>query len=180
MFSVCSQGEKGEEVLTPRYLPPHPGQGSTPRYLPLIQGTYPLSMSGQGEGVPQGTYPSVQGTYPPSRSGWGRGYPKVSTPLSKVPTPQGTYPPPTWDGTAYRVLDTLQSVCLLRSCRRTFLFFKYMMETLPTLYPSDLMNFTPRISNGMQKGNVFTGVCPFTGGYPSPRFFPRFLVLGPF
>ena len=30
-------------------------------------------------------------------------------------------------------------------------------------------------SEGMREGNVFTGVCPFTGGrgYPSPRFFPR-------
>ena len=30
------------------------------------------------------------------------------------------------------------------------------------------------------EGNVFTGVCPFTGGYPSPRFFSRSLVLCPF
>ena len=27
--------------------------------------------------------------------------------------------------------------------------------------------------------NVFTGACPFTGRYPSPRFFPRSLVPGP-
>ena len=97
----------------PRYLP------LGPRYIPPVQGTYPLSK------VPT---PLVQGTYPP----WS----KVPTPIqgtyppSKVPTPhpsylspvQSTYPPP--DRTSYEVLHTLQSVCLLRSCRRTFLFDK--------------------------------------------------------
>ena len=32
----------------------------------------------------------------------------------------------------------------------------------------------------MGEGNVFTGVCLFTGGYPSPKFFTRSLVPGPF
>ena len=75
------------------------GRG-TPQYLTL--------RPGQDEGgVPQGTYP-CQGTYSPS-PGQDRG----------VPTPcQGIYP---WDRTAYRVLDMLQSVCLLHSRRRTFL-----------------------------------------------------------
>ena len=90
---------------TSRYLSPWP------RYLP------PRSDREDGGGVPQGTYPPDQGTYPPSltRSGVGEGYPKVSTPPNKVPSP----PPP--DRTAYGVLDTPRSVCLLRSRRRTFL-----------------------------------------------------------
>ena len=36
--------------------------------------------------------------------------------------------------------------------------------------------YYPR-SKGMQKGNVFTGICPFTGGYPTPRFFSWSQVL---
>ena len=65
MFSqvcVCPQGEGGT----------YPGQvqmggGGTPRYIP-----HPPARSGQGRGVPQGTYPQPgqgegvpQGTYPP-------------------------------------------------------------------------------------------------------------------
>ena len=96
--------------------------GGAPRYLPSSQ----VRM---GEGVPQGIYTPGQGTYPPARSGWG-------VPQGTSPRPgqdggggaQGTYlPPPAKvptprDRTAYRVLDTLRSVCLLRSRRRTFLF----------------------------------------------------------
>ena len=41
--------------------------------------------------------------------------------------------------------------------------------------------FTARIrSMGKVMFSHFTGVCLFTRGYPSPRFFPRSLVPGPF
>ena len=59
----------------------------------------------------------------------GRGYPKVPTPMARSwwweGVPQGTYPPPP-DRTAYGVLDTLQFVCLLRSCRRPFLVIVFI------------------------------------------------------
>ena len=103
----------------------------TPRYLPPAKVPTPLSRPGQGRGYPKvstppppsrpgqdGGYPKV--STPPSRPGWGRGYPKVPTPH------QVTYPPPPAkvptprDRTAYVVLDTLRSVCLLRLRRRTF------------------------------------------------------------
>ena len=106
-------------------------EGGTPRYT-LSWPRYQPPPVRSGWGVPQGTSPS-QGTSPqPGHDG--RGYPKVPIPpLAKVPTPcqvrkggvpQGTYPP--WDRTAYGVLDTLRSVCLLRSRRRTFLFKNYV------------------------------------------------------
>ena len=123
VFSLFTGGRGYSKVPTP-----------LPRYLPPVQ-----IRTGWREGVPQGTYPrprhllstkvptpcpgqgggrGVQGTYPPSSSGWGRGYPKVPTPV-QVKTGgegvlQGTYPPP-------RFLHPIP-VCLLRSCRRTFLF----------------------------------------------------------
>ena len=82
-----------------------------------------FSVCPQGEGVPQGTYPPGQvrtgggGTLrylPPTKvptphPGQDGGYPKVPTP-HQVPTP--------------RDMDTLQSVYLLRSRRRTFLLQK--------------------------------------------------------
>ena len=70
------------------------GGGGTPRYLPSTK-------------VPDPPCPGQDG---------GKRYPKVpTTPLAKVPTPPR-------DRTAYGVLDTPRSVCLLRSRRRTFLF----------------------------------------------------------
>ena len=71
-----------------------------------------------------GTPPQV----PPIRPGWG-GYPTLGTPCQTWPgvpplsdlaggTPTGGTPPRISDG----VLDTPQSVCLLRSRRRTFLY----------------------------------------------------------
>ena len=77
------------------------GGGDTPRYLPPAR-------SGQGGGVPQGTYPPArsgwgvpQGTYLPplAKVRMGRGYPKVSAPpqvrMGGGDTPR--YPPP-WPG----------------------------------------------------------------------------------
>ena len=136
MFSVCSQ-EGGEGGTYLKVLTPPPGQG-----------TYPPARSGWGRGYPKVPTP-YHGTYPPVRSGWGRGYAMVSTPHQSTYPPvqvrmevggtqgtylhlcQGTYPlsrsewgyskvPTPWDRTAYGVLDTLQSVCLLLS-RRPFL-----------------------------------------------------------
>ena len=120
MFSVCPQGG-----------------GGTSRYLPPGQGSYPSpSRSGWGRGTPS--------YLPPIQVRTGGGYPKVPTPVQVrmgggstarylppiqvrmggtaryLPPSQGTYPPPR-DRTAYGVLDTLRSVCLLRSRRRTFL-----------------------------------------------------------
>ena len=100
-----------------RYL--HPARSGwrrgTPRYLPPAKVGIPPSWPKMG--VPQGTYPPVQGRYPSSqvRMG-GKGTPRY------LPPSQDRYPPPPRDRTAYGVLDTLQSVCLLHSCRRTFLF----------------------------------------------------------
>ena len=129
--SRLGRGEEGypKVLITPppqpRYLPPSsrsgwgrgypkvptpcPGQdegGGTPRYLPPVQ----VRMR---EGVPQYTYPSspvkVPTPPPPSRG-------------TDPPTPPPPPPPPRiGHRTAYRVLDTLRSVCLLRSRRRTFL-----------------------------------------------------------
>ena len=98
---------------------PHPGEGGTyPGQVQMgggPQGIYPPPKPGQDEekGVPQGTYPTGQvrmgrGT-PRYLAPWpgqdgGRGYPKVGTP----PPSQG--------------LATRRAVCLLRSCRRIFLF----------------------------------------------------------
>ena len=100
--------------------------------------------AGPDREVPHGTYPPGQGTYPPARSQWGRVYSKVPPPVAKLPTPppsrsqqgegvsQGTYPLPPRDRTAYRVLDSLRSVCLLRSHRRTFLslYFIYLGDSI--------------------------------------------------
>ena len=112
----------------PRYLPsiqgtyPPPSKVPTPhpRYLPPVQSTYPLPMYLSPSKVP--TPSPVQGTYPPP-------HPRYLPPQSKVPTPpHPRYLPPSkvptlpLDRTAYRVLHTLRSVCLLCSCRRTFLF----------------------------------------------------------
>ena len=104
MFSVCSQGGGVPQGTYPFH------QGT----YPFHQGTYPPYRSGWG--VPQGTYPPPPKVpTSPSRSGWGEGVPQGTCPLpAKVPTPR----------TAYGVLDTLRSVCLLRSRRRTFLFLK--------------------------------------------------------
>ena len=122
--------------LPPAKVPtPHPGPhggGGTPRYLPHSQGIYPPARSRQGgEGWPDPDRgrvrkvptPSPQPRYlPPSRSTWGRGYPKVPTP-----------PPPPPDRTACGVLDTPRSVCLLRSRRRTVLWYFTEVFT-PRLY----------------------------------------------
>ena len=62
--------------------------------------SFSLARSGLGEGVPQVTYPLPR----PGQDG-GREYPKVGTPS------QG--------------LGTRQAVCLLRSRRRTFLFYLF-------------------------------------------------------
>ena len=67
-------------------------------------------------GSGQGTYPSQPRYLPLAARSRGRGYPKVPT-----PPPQVRMGGP-WDRTAYGVLDMLLSLCLLRSCRRTFLF----------------------------------------------------------
>ena len=112
---VCPQGEGGGST--------YPGQ---------VQGTYPpLARSGQGKGVPQGTY-SGQGTYPLARSGWGEGVPtpwprylppprsgwRGSTPRDLLPqhgpdtqevVPQGTYPPGQDEGRGYPKLPTSPS-----------------------------------------------------------------------
>ena len=90
-----------------RYLPPSLvrwGQGYPkvptpwPRYLP------PQLVPIGGGSIPRYLPPP---RYLPFRPGPDRGYPKVPTPR---------------DRTAYGVLNTPRSVCLLRSRRRTFLF----------------------------------------------------------
>ena len=121
----------------PRYLPPAKSNGGgTPRYLLPGQGTYPPPSQAQWGGV--GTYPQQRylpppphqarsdGGYPkvptPARSDGGGGVPQGTYPLSKVPTPLPRCLSPPRDRTAYGVLDTPRSVCLLRSRRGTFLF----------------------------------------------------------
>ena len=92
-----------------------------------------LSVQRGERGYPK--VPTPQPRYlPTSQVLMGKGYPKVPTPPS-----EGTYPLPKVptplprDRTADRVLDTPRSVCLLRSCRRTFLllfFFYYFAHYL--------------------------------------------------
>ena len=88
----------------PRQLPPRGqvwwGDGYRPPHA--SQGTYPPRPDLTG--VPPSYLPPSQGTYP---------HP------AKVPTP------PPQNRTAYGVLDTPRSVCLLSSRRRTFLFHKF-------------------------------------------------------
>ena len=100
------------------------------------QGTYPPWLRYKppwpdpdgGRGYPKVPTPLL------ARSRWGREYPKVPTPqpgpdrgeggtprYQTPPQPRYLPPPPPQDRTAYGVLDTPQSVCLLRSCRRTSL-----------------------------------------------------------
>ena len=102
---------------------PHPGMG------------YPLARSGQGEGrgrgypFPEMGYPSRNGV-PPDQVRIGGGIPaRDGVPLSRdrvppvkrwgTPHPEVGHPP---DLKAYGVLDMWQAVCLLCSCRWTFLF----------------------------------------------------------
>ena len=86
----------------------------------------PSPQPGQDREVPQVPTPP-----PPSRWGWGRGEwgggnPRYPTPLSRLGWVGRGYPkvptPSPRDRTAYGALDTLRSVCLLRSRRRTFLY----------------------------------------------------------
>ena len=77
-----------------------------------------------GEGIPQGSYPlpcPAKVPTPPVQVRMGGG--GTYTPTGQVPYP----PPPPPDRTAYGVLDMLQSVCLLRSHWRTFLFPLYSL-----------------------------------------------------
>ena len=169
MFSVCSHGGGGEApqpgsdgVCTPWYVP---------RYVPPGQCRYPTwsgqdrwGYSGQVQGG--GGYPPVKvGT--PGQVRMGEGYPKVGTPSQgryaprpgqDVGVPQGRYPlakvdtpifPNPQDRTAYGVLDTLQSVCLLLPRRSTFLFIK---ENLP--YSDGLM--TKLVENKEKKSSEAT------------------------
>ena len=62
--------------------------------LPPIQGATPPPSKVLPPPPSKVPTPPVQGTYPPSRSGWGEGYPKVPTP----PPVQGAYPPPASPG----------------------------------------------------------------------------------
>ena len=125
--------------------------GTYPRYLPSAkvpipspcQGTYPLLCPGQdgGRGTPRYLPTTKVPTPPPVQA---RAMTPQRTP-AKVPTPlprylppiqarmgegvsqgtyhpsQGTHPPTLRDRAASGVLDTLRSVCLSRSRRRTFL-----------------------------------------------------------
>ena len=108
---------------------PQPGQegGSPARGSP--PGVPPMARSGWG-------YPSqgapAQGT-PPARSGWGGQYPSQGAPTRGTPPARsgGGYPsqggtclgsPPQYR-TAHGILDKRRSVCLLRSRRRTVLFY---------------------------------------------------------
>ena len=126
MFSVCPhQGT---------YTPPHPLLGKVPTPLrpgqdgggtgypkvPTPRPRYLSLWSGQDGGTPRYLTPTAKVPTPSLvRSGWGRGTPRYLPPPAKVPTP----PPRPRDRTAYGVLDTLRSVCLLRSGWRTFLFW---------------------------------------------------------
>ena len=77
----------------------------------------------------RGVYPCPGMGYSPTRSDQGCTLPIQgwSTPIARsgwgVPHPtRDRVSPPPWNRTADRVLDTQQSVCLLHSGRRTFLF----------------------------------------------------------
>ena len=90
-----------------------PLPGGTPPWVPLsdLAGGYPTSGTPPSD-LAGGTPPQV----PPIRPGWG--YPCQAAPHLR-------YPPldlARWVPTLGGVLDTPRSVCLLRSCRRTFLF----------------------------------------------------------
>ena len=79
--------------------------------------------------------PNQGATPPPIRTGWG--YPSSKSGLDVVNPPPsrldggtpirtgwGTPPPGGGDRAAERALATRRAVCLLRSCRKTFLFLK--------------------------------------------------------
>ena len=83
-------------------------------------GGYPIQLMGVRQ---QGVPPSRE--YPPAGGiPSGRGYPQQG-----YPSPGRGYPPPQQGvpptRAAWRVLATRRAVCLLRSRRRTFLFFLY-------------------------------------------------------
>ena len=112
------------------------GEGNS---FSLFTGGYLPWQGPDGEGVPQGTYPPgqvrmmgegvPQGTYPPGqvRMMGGGGTPTYLPPgqvrMGQGGT-QGTYPPPG------QGLATRQVVCLLRSCRRTFLFTTFLYSNV--------------------------------------------------
>ena len=111
-------------------------------YPSQVQLRYPpLDLAGGYPDLTRG-YPCLGGSWvPPIRSGWG---------VHHLPHPPWVPPPcQTWSGgTPLRVtdgvLDTLQSVCLLRSCRRTFFLWMslqltYFAELIGTIVCSYLM-----------------------------------------
>ena len=104
-------------------LPGVPHLGYPPQIwlgVPLPGGTPPLVppvRPGWGVPLPGGTPPQISPcqTWPWGLPLLGGGYPTLDTPHQTWP---GGTPPQVTDG----VLHMPQSVCLLRSCRRTFLF----------------------------------------------------------
>ena len=69
-------------------------------------------------------------------------------------------------------------VCTESCCHYVSVSFCNPAMSQHSVIPT-LLDFNRPHSEGIPEGNVFTGVCPFTGvagGYPSPRLFPRSFV----
>ena len=135
MFSVCSHLGGIPRPGPDGGYPSQVRWGGVPHLgYPLsdLARGYPSGEVPQGVGTPVGGYPTSD-TPPPSDLAGG-GIPVEGTPPQVPPVRPGRgggYP------TSYRitdgVLDTPWSVCLLRSRRRTFLFFKSFSEALSQL-----------------------------------------------
>ena len=113
--SFCGTGTRNS-TITSIYRPhPKDGEGSFHRCVCPHRGPFQ-----RGTPVPAGGYPSPgRGEVPQDR-----GNPLPSQDRTWVPPYSrhwGT-PSPLRDRTAQQALATRQAVCLLRSCRRTFLF----------------------------------------------------------
>ena len=155
----------GTRVRYPPWGVPRPPRGYPGQVPPPQGGTQTPPGGYLGQVPPPGGYPDPPGGYPgqvpPPRGGvpGPRGVPGSGTPPGGVPgpprgvprsgtTPLGGYPGRTTEG----VLTTRRAVCLLRSRRRTFLFYRYIQQknnlipekikifvcVLIFIYPSDL------------------------------------------
>ena len=146
----------------------YPSQGvSQPGEVP--QPGNPQARSGQGD---------TPARYRPPRPGQDGGVPSQGVPQLGTPgrVPPSGVPSPQ-DKTAHGVLDTPWSVCILRSCRRTFLLTGYSPRIKVTNNLFRLEHLFPPAYEVRQEGTVFTGVCLSMGGGGSGYHSLWFLIL---